>query len=75
MRHADIISRWPSISEFAADIGAEYGTAKAMRKRSSIPSRYWVTVVSKAGERGIDGVTYEALALAAAADIEARTAA
>jgi hypothetical protein len=70
MRHADIISKWPSISAFAADIGSEYGTAKAMRKRSSIPSRYWVTVVSKACDRGIAGVTYEVLAKAAAAEAE-----
>lgn len=66
MTHSEIISQWPSLSEFAADIGVEYGTAKAMRRRSSIPPQYWVTIVAKAAERGVKGVTYEALALAAA---------
>lgn len=66
MTHSDIISRWPSVSAFASDIGVEYGTAKAMRRRSSIPPGKWVLVVEKAAERGIAGVTYEALALAAA---------
>lgn len=70
MTHAETISRWPSLTDFAADLGVEYGTAKAMRKRSSIPSRYWVTVVSKACDRGIAGVTYEMLAKAAAVDTE-----
>lgn len=71
MTHAQIISDWPSLSEFAADLGVEYGTAKAMRKRNSIPSRYWVTVVSKACDRGIAGVTYEVLAMAAADEVAA----
>lgn len=75
MRHADIISKWPSLSVFAADIGVEYGTAKAMRKRSSIPSKYWVTVVVKSRDHGLDGITYEVLAMAAAADLETENAA
>jgi len=64
MTHADIINRWPSLSAFASDLSVEYGTAKAMRRRSSIPSEYWLTVVNKAGERSIDGVTLEMLAIA-----------
>lgn len=70
MKHADIITKWPSLNDFAADIGVEYGTAKAMRQRSSIPPRYWVTVVTKAYERTIDGITYEVMAKAAAAETE-----
>lgn len=68
MTHAQIIRLWPKLSDFADDISVEYGTAKAMRRRSSIPPAYWTAVVSKAAERGIKGVTYEALALAVAAD-------
>lgn len=69
MTHADIINQWPSLSEFAADLSIEYGTAKAMRRRSSIPSEYWLTVVRKANSREIVGVTLEELAAAVAAPI------
>lgn len=71
MTHADIINSWPSLSEFAADLSVEYGTAKAMRRRSSIPAKYWPAVVTKAAEREIDGVTAEALMNGAAAGLEA----
>lgn len=67
MTHADIINLWPSLSDFASDLALEYGTAKAMRRRNSIPPNHWRTIVEKADERGIDGVSYEALADAAAA--------
>lgn len=67
MTHADLINLWPSISEFAADLSVEYGTAKAMRRRSSIPSEYWLAVVRSAEARGIVGVSLEALAAAVAA--------
>lgn len=61
MNHADIINRWPSLAEFAGDLSVEYGTAKAMRRRGSIPPKYWPQVVARAGEREIEGVTAEAL--------------
>ena len=66
MSHAKIINEWPNLSEFADDLGVPYGTAKAMRRRGSIPTEYWLIVVSKAAEREIDGVTLEALAAAVA---------
>lgn len=66
MTHADLINLWPSLSDFAADLGIEYGTAKAMRRRSSIPSEYWLTMVRTAETREIAGVTLEALAAAVA---------
>lgn len=71
MSHADLISGWPSISVFAEDIGAPYQTAKAMRRRGSIPSRYWLRVVEAAAARGISGVSLEALAELAAKPLEA----
>lgn len=71
MTHAEIINCWPSLAEFASDIGVEYGTAKAMRRRDSIPPGKWVLVVEKATERGIP-VTYEMLAVAAATELERR---
>lgn len=61
MTHADIINRWPSLGEFAADLSIAYGTAKAMRRRGSIPSEYWPGVVQSAARRGIAGVSLERL--------------
>lgn len=62
MTHTEIINLWPSLGSFAADLGVEYGTAKAMRRRGSIPASYWAVVVSKAALRGLQGVTLQALA-------------
>ena len=64
MTHKTIIDKWPSLAEFASDIDAAYGTAKAMRRRGSIPAWYWETIVCKAVDRGIEGVTFETLATA-----------
>lgn len=62
MDHAAIINLWPSLSAFAGDIGVPYVTAKAMRRRGSIPAPYWLRVVARAAERNIEGVTLERLA-------------
>lgn len=70
MDHASLINLWPSLSDFANDIGVSYGTAKAMRRRNSIPSEYWLGMVSRGSERGIDSVSLEALAEAAATPME-----
>ncbi|WP_136617028.1 MULTISPECIES: hypothetical protein [Mesorhizobium] len=56
MTHADVINLWPSLTEFAADIAVEYGTAKAMRRRESIPVEYWPALIRKAEERQIAGI-------------------
>lgn len=66
MTHAHIINKWPSLSDFADDLGVQYGTAKAMRRRGSIPPEHWMTVVTKASEREIEGVSLEVLAAAVA---------
>ena len=62
MTHSDIINQWPTLTDFADDIGVPYVTAKAMRRRGSIPSCYWVRVVSAAHMRGIADVSYKRLA-------------
>ena len=36
--------------------------ASEMKRRGSIPVRYWSQLIAICGARGIDGVTYEALA-------------
>lgn len=57
-----VISRWPSLADFADDIGVVENTAKQMKKRDSIPHVYWACVVTGAKQRGLKGVTLEALA-------------
>lgn len=66
MTHTEIINLWPSLSDFADDLGIQYGTAKAMRRRGVIPSEYWLTATVAADGRSISGVTLEALASAVA---------
>ena len=56
-----IIGRWPSIAEFADDIGVAYVTAQMMNWRDSINSDHWDRVVAAAQRRGFDGVTLELL--------------
>ena len=66
MTHTDMINLWPSLSDFADDLGIQYGTAKAMRRRGVIPSEYWLMATLAAEARSITGVTLEALASAVA---------
>lgn len=56
----DIISKWPSISDFAEDIGVEENTAKQMRTRNSVNGKYWTPMVKAAKARGIN-LTHEQL--------------
>jgi len=65
--HREVIDLWPSLTAFAADVGVAYGTAKAMRRRDSIPDYLWVTVVTAASARELTDVNYELLAQLAAA--------
>lgn len=58
----DVIELWPSIGEFAEDIGVKYVTGQLMKHRDSIDADHWVAVVEAAKRRGFKGVTYEALA-------------
>lgn len=60
-----IIDLWPSLSDFAADIGVRYGTAQVMRFRGQLRPRYWQAVVAAAQRRKLP-VTYEMLAAIAA---------
>lgn len=60
--YRDIIGMWPSIGEFAADIGVKYVTAQLMKHRNSIGADHWSAVVEAARKRGYDVVTLELLA-------------
>lgn len=66
MTHSEIINQWPSLSDFADDLGIAYGTAKAMRRRNRIPPEYWCRLVTRADERSLQHVTLDALASAVA---------
>lgn len=65
----DIIEKWPSASEMARDIGLRRPSHGAMMKmRGSIPPQHWPKLVQAAERRGIEGVSFEALALAHASE-------
>jgi hypothetical protein len=65
--HREIIDLWPSLTIYAADLGIDYGLAKAQRHRNSIPDPYRPHVVAAARRRKIAGVTYKTITLTAAA--------
>lgn len=56
----DLFAAWPALSSLAADIGVSYNTAKHMKRRGSIPARYWPLLVRSAEARGIQ-LTYDQL--------------
>lgn len=61
MTHADIISAWPRIAEFASDIGVSASHARVMKLRNSIPVSYWDSVLEGARNREIDCVSLRLL--------------
>ena len=58
----DLIARWPTVADFAREIGVGYQTARKMNDRNSIDDTHWDAVVGAAKSRHIKGVTLEALA-------------
>ncbi|MFT0892935.1 carph-isopro domain-containing protein [Pseudochelatococcus sp. G4_1912] len=64
---SSIIDAFGGYTKFAQAVGIDkLGTVSAWKTRDSIPSSYWQRVVDAASEAGIDGVSLEALAMAAA---------
>lgn len=61
---ADVIEAWPEppVSTFAQAISVSYNTAKAMRRRNSIPAEHWAAVVRGAQAIGRSDITFELLA-------------
>ena len=56
----------------ARDLGLRRaGHGAMMKMRGSIPPQHWPRLVEAAAERGIEGVTFEALAIAHAANAPA----
>ena len=59
-----IIGLWPSVSEFARDLGLKRAThGGVMKLRHSIPVSYWPRLIDAAKSRGF-ALTYEDLTLA-----------
>jgi hypothetical protein len=56
-----LLRRWPSVSEFARDIGIAPNHAQTMKARGSIPVEYWPATIAAAKARHIGGVTAECL--------------
>lgn len=59
---ADVDDALASVRAFARDVGITVNNAKQMRRRDTIHSSHWLAIVSAARERGMHGVTLEALA-------------
>lgn len=49
----------PTALARALDVGTS--TASEMKRRKSIPVEYWPRIVSEAGSRGYEGISYETL--------------
>jgi hypothetical protein len=56
-----LFSRLGGITRVAAEIGVPTGTASAWQSRGSIPVSYWPKLIESAAQRGVSGVTYDAL--------------
>ncbi len=63
---ADVIDLWPSAEALAGDIGVRPGLPPVWKHRRAIPSKHWLAVAEAAAQRGIAGVTVDALAALAA---------
>jgi hypothetical protein len=61
MRVPDLIDRLGGPTAFSRIIGKGPSTASEMKRNRSIPVEYWPRVISAAKERGIRGVSAEAL--------------
>ena len=61
-----LIDQWPTITDFAADVGYGYEAARQMRRRQHIAPQHWVAAASH--QRGIASVNCKWLAAVAAAD-------
>ena len=58
---ADVFAGFEGTGAFAAALGLNLSTASEMRRRASIPVRYWPRLVEAARERGIADVNYDTL--------------
>lgn len=59
---SDIIDAFGGASDFSRALGIKYETARKMRQRDVISTAHWPRLVAAARERGIEGISAEALA-------------
>jgi len=59
--HPEIIELWPSVNEFAEDVGTSPNLVRCWKHRKSIPAPYWTPLVTAAQDRDIP-LTYRMLA-------------
>lgn len=57
----DIFDAFDGPAELGRALGITTELAAGMRRRNSIPVRYWPTLIAAARERRISGITYESL--------------
>ena len=62
MTFVTLIEQWPSLADFALDIGQKRETVQKWKQRDSIPSAHWLAIIQAAQKRGIE-VSIEALAI------------
>lgn len=67
----DVAKLWPSVSDFASEMGVGVDTARKWSQRDKIPSEYWRSLLETRPARDA-GLTAEVLTSLAARD-EART--
>ena len=61
-----IIGMWPTVADFARDVGVDYECARAWKSRNSIQPWHFAAVVAAAHLRGFAFVTNDLLVAAAA---------
>jgi len=49
-----LIESWPTIGEFASDVGCGYEAARQMRRRERIAPEHWPQVIAASARRGIN---------------------
>lgn len=64
----DIMDAWKTRAAFAEDMSVSYNVASAWYRRKRIPPEYWKDLTRVAQQRGIAGVTLDALAEIVARD-------
>ena len=64
MTHADILLKWPSVSELARDVGKPRSTVNNWIARNRVPVDHWPRLIEAAAVRDIS-LTYGELAKAA----------
>lgn len=59
----DVFAKFEKTSAFADALGLKLSAASEMRRRQSIPVRYWPRLVDAARERSVTEITYDQLVL------------